>query len=124
MFLSPCDTISHLSCLWRFVLEGYFLDNIFLKLSTNRGYHCIVHVFPHPWYQKCAGNICTFWADSKFVLATPTIMHIAMGIAEVMHLDKSLFQIHEKKENLEVTASIYERLSCCLNVHCLGQWHS
>ena len=29
-----------------------------------------------------------------------------MGIAEVMHFEKSLFQIHEKNENLEGTASI------------------
>ena len=33
MFLSPSDTTSHLSRLWRFVLEGYFLDSIFLILQ-------------------------------------------------------------------------------------------
>ena len=32
MFLSPSDTTSRLSCLWRFVLEGYILDSIFLIL--------------------------------------------------------------------------------------------
>ena len=33
MFLSPSDTTSRLSCLWRFVLEGYILDNIFLIIQ-------------------------------------------------------------------------------------------
>ena len=49
-------------------------------------------------------------------------MHIIMGIAEVMHFTKSLFQIHE---NLEVTASMMEHvcecLLCCLNVHRFAQ---
>ena len=49
---------------------------LYYNLSTIRGYHHIVYIIPHTVAPKCAGNICTFWADSKFVLATPSITHI------------------------------------------------
>ena len=52
--------------------------------------------FPSKQYQRGAGN-----ADFKFVSATPTIM----GIAEVIHFERTLIQIREENENLEVTVN-------------------
>ena len=63
MFLSPSDTTLHLSCLWRFVLEGYFLNYISLVLQLKRlPLHC-----PHLSHLSCTKNVLETFTRSGLI---------------------------------------------------------
>ena len=76
-----------------------------LNLSLFRGTTVFPTSFPSKQYQKGAGNIHALWADFKFASATPISYYAYMGIAEVMHFERTLIQIREENENLEVTVN-------------------
>ena len=71
--ISSFSTISHFHVYGDFVLELNFWTISLLYYILNTLFSV---PFQSKWYQKCQRNACVLWANSNYVLATFTTMHI------------------------------------------------